>query len=465
MKRFCLAGVLFLGLCLLSGCGESEYADIGEAIRIGAVLGENIVINDIDVSGMGVAEARRKLMAAQEAYLAQLQYEIHAGADTVHINALELGTYTDLDDVLMDALKVTRYYPGRNPARSFSTSIIIDEQRVMQQAENIAAVLYVAPVNASAQYDRAAEGYFTYTEGQDGRRLDAACLGDQLLVALQAESSASIEASVDAVPAEYTTEQARADTQLIAAFSTSFAGSTYSRSNRVYNIEKAASMIDGTVVAPGEEFDMNAILGPRNEKNGWKEATGIRDGAYVQEYGGGVCQVSSTLYNAVLMADLTVTDRTHHSWPLGYIDIGRDATISTGGPNFKFQNTQPVPITVSAATDTKNKTVSVSIYGRPLADGMTIRISSQKVETLESPGVEYVKDNTLAPGTETVVRKPRTGSVSMTYKEYYDAQGNLLRKEQVTRDKYRSIKGITHVGPGVSAAMAGIAGEQAQPGD
>lgn len=70
---------------------------------------------------------------------------------------------------------------------------------------------------------------------------------------------------------------------------------------------------------------MNAILGPRNAENGWKEATGIRDAVYVQEYGGGVCQVSSTLYNAVLMADLTVTDRTHHSWPLGYVDIGRDA--------------------------------------------------------------------------------------------------------------------------------------------
>ena len=216
-------------------------------------------------------------------------------------------------------------------------------------------------------------------------------------------------------------------------------------------------LIDGTTIAPGEEFDMNAILGPRNAENGWKEATGIRDAVYVQEYGGGVCQVSSTLYNAVLMADLRVTDRTHHSWPLGYVDIGRDATISTGGPNFKFQNTQEVPITIGAQTDKEKKKITISVYGRPLADGVTIQISSKKVETLPEPETEVIVDESLAPGIQQVVREPRRGSVAVTYKEYYDANGNLLHKEQVTKDKYRSIKGITHVGPGGSATSAEIA--------
>ena len=152
----------------------------------------------------------------------------------------------------------------------------------------------------------------------------------------------------------------------------------------------------------------------------------------MQEYGGGVCQVSSTLYNAVLMADLRVTDRTHHSWPLGYVDIGRDATISTGGPNFKFQNTQEVPITIGAQTDKEKKKITISVYGRPLADGVTIQISSKKVETLPEPETEVIVDESLAPGIQQVVREPRRGSVAVTYKEYYDANGNLLHKEQVT---------------------------------
>lgn len=145
--------------------------------------------------------------------------------------------------------------------------------------------------------------------------MDAERLADQLKIAVLAERNASIEPYIDTIPAEYTAEHARADTQLITEFSTSFKSATYGKANRVFNIAKAAELIDGTTIAPGEEFDMNAILGPRNAENGWKEATGIRDAVYVQEYGGGVCQVSSTLYNAVLMADLRVTDRTHHSWP------------------------------------------------------------------------------------------------------------------------------------------------------
>ena len=168
---------------------------------------------------------------------------------------------------------------------------------------------------------------------------------------------------------------------------------------------------------------------------------------YVQEYGGGVCQVSSTLYNTVLMADLSVTERVHHSWPLGYIDIGRDATISTGGPNFRFVNSGGAPVTVCAAVDREKKTVTVSIYGRPLPDGISIRVTSKKLETLPEPGVEYVTDDLLKPGEQQVMREPRRGSISVTYKEYYDAEGNFLRREQVTKDKYRSISGITHVGP------------------
>ena len=371
----------------------------------------------------------------------------------MHVSAAELGALWDLDDVLLKALCLTQYYPGANKARMFETSLVVDERKLGEQAEHIAEALQVASQNAYATYD-AEKDCFNYMESAEGLQVDAARLADQLKIALLAERSAAIEAYTTTIPPEYTIEEARADTQRIAEFSTSFRGSTYGKANRVFNIAKAAERINGITLAPGEEFDMNAILGPRNGENGWKEATGIRDAVYVQEYGGGVCQVSTTLYNAVLMADLTVTERTHHSWPLGYIGIGRDATISTGGPNFKFRNTQEMPITIGAHTDKKKKTVTVCIYGRPLADGETIRITSKKVETLPEPETEVIIDASLAPGVQQVVREPRQGSVAVTYKEYYDADGNFLRREQVTKDKYRSIKGIIHIGPGTGSVYS-----------
>lgn len=104
MKRVRLVLILALGIVLVSGCGKSEYADIAEAIRAGAVLGENIEIDEMDVSGMEVARARRALSREKDAYLASLQYEVHAGEGSVHVSAAELGASSDLDDVLLRAL-------------------------------------------------------------------------------------------------------------------------------------------------------------------------------------------------------------------------------------------------------------------------------------------------------------------------------------------------------------------------
>ena len=137
-----------------------------------------------------------------------------------------------------------------------------------------------------------------------------------------------------------------------------------------------------------------------------------------------------------------MTERHHHSWPLGYIDAGRDATISTDGPNFRFLNTSDLPVTLSAYVDSEEKTITVGIYGAPLPEGISIRIRSEKTATLEDLGTEYQVDPTLAPGEVLEVRKSRRGCIAVTYKDYYDAQGQLVETQQVTEDKYRSIRGL-----------------------
>ena len=253
---------------------------------------------------------------------------------------------------------------------------------------------------------------------------------------------------------EYTVEQARNDTQLIAEFTTYFKGSTYGKENRVRNIVKASGLIDKCVIDPGDIFSINQVLGERNEKNGWSVAAGIKDGAYVQEYGGGVCQVSTTLYNALLMADMHIVERHHHSWPLGYVDIGRDATISTGGPDLRFENTSGAALFILSETDEKQKRITVKLYGRPLADGVSIELSSKKVKTLDDLGTEVEEDASLKPGEQQIVRKARQGSVAITYKTYYSAEGAKLGTQEVTRDTYRSIKGLIKIAPAAAATGA-----------
>lgn len=430
--RICF--ILLLLLCCTGCKREVTFSD-------DAVLGERIVIDGLDVSGMTVAAAREALETVHKTAIEDLSYNVDMGASgIISVSGESLSVQYDTETVLQEALSL---YPHATAQRTLSTSYSVQREGLRAKVAAIVKEYDKSAQNAMVNY---ANGEFTYTEEVVGCSTDVVTLANDLAKAIEAGNTETVIVAVrNEIPADYTLAQAQADTALIAQFSTSFSGSTYSKANRVYNIKKAASLINGYKLEPGATFDMNAVLGDRNAKNGWKEATGIKYGAYVQEYGGGVCQVSSTLYNVVLMADLTVTERQHHSWPLGYVDIGRDATISTGGPNFCFVNSSQAPVFITASVDEKAKTITVRIYGRPLADGVTIKLSSKKTGSIENPGDEIRRDASLPAGTRVVERESRAGSTAETYKLYYDAQGNLLKKELVTRDKYPAIKGIIYV--------------------
>ena len=428
----------------LSGCAK-EYTDIEAAQNSGATLGECIYIDDVNVSGMTPSQAVSAVEEAHTRTLKDIYYTITADADSLDISAAVLPISFDTRDTVMEALSMKKHWPEGIQPRRLYTAMSADIDELRRALEELSAELQYEPTDAAASYSP--ETGFIYTDHADGRVLDYDHLCGSVHELISSGKSGSVSAVTSAVPAKYTSDMAREDTTLISEFTTSFSGSTYGKANRVFNIVKAASLIDGKTLASGEEFDTNAALGDRNEENGWKTAAGIRDGTYVQEYGGGVCQVSTTLYNAVLMADLEITERHHHSWPLGYVDIGRDATISTGGPNLRFINSSSAPITISALTDKENKTVTVRIYGRPLKDGIRIELTSKKTATLSSPGTETVYDPSLAPGESKTIRKARRGSVAETHKLYYSADGELINKVLVTEDKYRSISGLVNVGP------------------
>lgn len=440
MKRslICLYAALVFLLC---ACASPSYGSFSEAESSGARLGENIFIDGADVSGLTLSEAAVRLEEAHKAALAASSYHMLADGESLKISAGDLPISFNTESVLLAALSLPRYAP-KSSAREFSCSPQVDLESLRACLSIHTAFLNAEPQDAAAAYDPDVQGRFVFTEEVPGRVADVHTLAQELQDRILSGSAAPLKIGFVELTPGYTAGQARADSQLIAEFSTSFKGSTYGAKNRVFNIKKAAGIIDGTVMQPGKEFDMNAALGPRNGENGWKIATGIRDGAYVQEFGGGVCQVSSTLYNAVLMADLTVTQRYHHSWPLGYIAAGRDATISTDGPNFCFVNSSDAAVVLSAQTNTKSKTITVRIYGRTLADGVTISLRSKKTATLEDLGTEYMVDPALPPGQTEEVRKSRRGCVAVTWKEYHGPDGELIRKEQVSEDRYRSIRGL-----------------------
>lgn len=228
---------------------------------------------------------------------------------------------------------------------------------------------------------------------------------------------------------------------LLSQFSTSFTSSGYNRSN---NIILSSAKLNGLVLMPGEEFSYNQAVGQRTRAAGFREAGAYSNGKVVQEVGGGICQVSSTLYNAVLYATLEIVERTNHYFNPGYVKAGLDATVSWGGPDFRFRNNRNYPIRI--VTDTSGKKLKVYIYGLKTDDDCTVVLDPRYISSVPYK-TTYQNDASLATGETRVVSSGSNGCKTATYKYVYDKNGTLISSECISRDTYSPHNKVVAVGP------------------
>lgn len=228
---------------------------------------------------------------------------------------------------------------------------------------------------------------------------------------------------------------------LLSQFSTSFTSSGYNRSN---NIILSSAKLNGLVLMPGEEFSYNKAVGQRTRAAGFREAGAYSNGKVVQEVGGGICQVSSTLYNAVLYANLEIVERTNHYFNPGYVKAGLDATVSWGGPDFRFRNNRNYPIRI--VTDTSGKKLKVYIYGLKTDDDCTVVLDPRYISSVPYK-TTYQNDASLATGETRVVSSGSNGCKTATYKYVYDKNGTLISSECISRDTYSPHNKVVAVGP------------------
>lgn len=320
-----------------------------------------------------------------------------------------------------------------------------DGAAIRRYAEAVAQAYRTDAANATVTATGSFDEPFAYTEAEPGEMPDAEQLAKLLLAIDPTLANQTVSVPFVAVEPTVTAERLQETHALLSEYTTSFAEKTLRKENRVHNIRLAAERINGVVVAPGETFSMNRTIGDRTKANGYRLAGAITNGMSVTEYGGGVCQVSTTLFNAVLMADLEIVERYHHSWPMTYAPIGRDATIATGMKDFRFRNTSSEPVTILAAVDEKAMTVTVRLYGEHSDAFDHIEIVSEQLSRLPAKAAEHILDENLPPGTKEVEREGRRGRTSVTYLDYYAADGTLLRRETAFEDVYPSIGEIAYL--------------------
>lgn len=358
-----------------------------------------------------------------------------------------------------------------NTAGDVPLSYTVDVSPARAKVEAFAQSIDTVPVDATATLKKdfkpkanlTAADCFDFADGTPGRTLDADALMTLLTEKAAAHVYGAVELPITTTQPAFTAKTLKATLVKRSSTETSFKKSPYNRADRVYNVKKAVSLVNGTVLKPGDVFSMNGTLGDRTEKLGWKLAPAYVQGTTEDQAGGGVCQVSTTTYHAVVQADLAIVYRRNHSSPVHYTDLGLDATINTGSIDFKFKNSAGSNLYIVAyAVDSKDgpvpegladKTVHVEIFGEPLPAAYdAITMTSEKVETLEPTGeIEYIVDTTVAPDYYKEDVKRTTGSVWQSYKHYWK-DGLEVKVEPLAKSTYKAYAGHVTVGINYIAA-------------
>ncbi len=227
---------------------------------------------------------------------------------------------------------------------------------------------------------------------------------------------------------------------VLATYSTTY---DVTEKNRVKNLQTASDRCNGTIVYPGEEFSFHKTIGTRTIANGYASAHSFAGGKVVNTVGGGICQVSSTLYNIVLHADLEVVERKAHGMYVKYAEPSVDATISEGAIDFRFKNNRSYPIMI--VSEMKDGTLTMSILGIKEKTDKIIEIESVTLETLPYTTIRE-NDSTMLKGTTKVVQEPVDGYISEAYRIEKDANGNIVSRTLISKDKYIPTNEIIKVG-------------------
>lgn len=455
------AAVWFMGAQLYSErmAAYEAYAAISRAVNQDAFF-PGVTVDGVSLDGMTMEEAQALFAGRQQQTSEAFSLVVQAGERRWRITSEQVPLTHDAQSVLRRAYAVgrsgtleERYAQIQALAEqglALETSFAYDREAVDGLVDIIADSLDEDAVDAALDAFDVEHRTFTFTEGTAGYRVDREQLKRDILAALDAHAYDRV---ITPQGESVAPQVMKAD--LVGRFGkvASFSTTTTNDRDRNTNIELSAAALNGRKVSPGETMSFNDCTGQRTYEKGYREAHAIAGGMLVDDTGGGVCQTSSTLFNAVVRADLEIVERSAHSWPSSYVNKGEDATVNWPSLDFVFRNNGDYPVFVVAWY--ADQVVTVEIYGKMLEDGMTIDLESEVIETIKpSDEILYTVDESLPVGSQKKGRTKRTGYVVDTYKVYKNAAGEEVKREKLWRTTYRASQNEILYHPRETAAQA-----------
>lgn len=415
---------------------------INEAANVGTIVKPTVDPNETTATGSGDVLEENTETETEIAALTEITVEKSiAVPDYVDEKLREL-----LDTVFADDAVMYRSRKEKSKAKRTETEEESSEENVNiyimtldgvpelidDIVQDAADMWYVDAKGGSIESYDPETDRFKMEGAKDGCEIEREKLKDDLTAAFKKGTySCSIPVSTNILPAESAVKNG--DYKIISTYVTK----TTNNAVRNKNIRLACETLNGTIVRPGEEFSFNQVIGQRTEERGFGAAAAYNNGEVVQEVGGGVCQLSSTLYNAITEAGLKTTYRSAHTFKPSYVTPGQDATVSWGGPDYRFANVIALPdisydttYAIGIKARYADQTVTVEIYGRPVfRPGYSVTMESEMVDETEVTRI-LITPEMAAEG-----KNPTSGDKGSRWKTYL-----LINKDgkQVSKEVYHN---------------------------
>ena len=424
---------------LLTDAPVPAAAAVGDELKIR----ENIYVDGMTVGGMTEAEALAALERREES-LKDVELTLTSEYGNVDTTLGDLGYYGDVEAAVREAVgygntgSVLKRYKEQHSGEEGKKIEIhrsISDTRVKTVVDK--ALSKVFDGSANAKLVKKSETEVQVIPGNDSVRLDAEASGKKINLTLSAdwdhESFQVPLVLVDDKDGEGTKELSYI-TDLLGTYTTEFGSGD---SGRNQNIARAAELMNGKIVYPGDEVSTYYTIDPIEESNGYAMAGVFVNNEVVQGIGGGVCQMSTTLYNALLWSEIEIVKRDYHGLPVAYVPLSYDATMAGGYLDLIFRNNLEHPFYIDIDCNVDEGYIKVNIYGHEYRDPKrTISFDNNIVEKIEVPEEpEYTEDPEMAPGTEEVTAEGKTGYKTELWKYvYYD--GELQDSVLINRSVY-----------------------------
>ena len=406
-------------------------------------------IEDIDVSNLSKEDALKEVKSVTDEMIKNKVVNFTYEDITVPVPLKDFGYKLNLEDAINKAYSYGRsdnlFYnyldiiKGYIFKKNFVAKPDIEDAKREEVILNIGSKIFKKPVDAHPIIKD--DGSVTIKDSEIGRYMDINEAKD--LINLDILHEDKIELPVYKTEPKIYSNYYDGINKKLGDFETDYSSSV---KNRKENIRLAASKFNNMKLNPGDEISFNDVVGEISEKTGFKSATVIVGGEYESGIGGGICQVSTTLYNSLILSDLEITERHNHSRPIHYVDLGTDAAVARGYKDLKFKNNTNNPILI--LSEANGEKLNFKVLGNGSDRDYEVKIIPQLLGTV-SPGVDTIYSDALPDGESTVRESGARGYSYKTYKEIIK-NGEVVDKKEISKSYYLPKDKVVVVGTGTT---------------